>query len=245
MPPPAYFPLNVMLNKEGYDSIDDVLKRGSHAMSPDAFEAAANETGAIILDTRAPQTFAQGFIPNSINIGIDGGFAPWVGTLIPDIKQEILIVADEGREEEVITRLARVGYDYCIGFLQGGFTAWKDAQKEIDTITSVDAITMQKLVSENKYKILDVRKPGEYTSEHIEDATLAPLDFINESMLKVDKNENYVVHCAGGYRSMIFISILKARGYNNLVDVKGGYGLIKESNLFNCTDYVCPTTISK
>lgn len=245
MPPPAYFPLNVMLNKEGYDSIDDVIKRGSHAMSADAFEAAANETGAIILDTRDPQNFAVGFIPNSINIGIDGGFAPWVGTLIPDIKQEILIVADKGREEEVITRLARVGYDYSIGFLNGGFETWKQSGKEVDSIVSVDAIEMKKLVTENKYKILDVRKVGEYSSEHIEDSTLAPLDYINESMLKIDKNEKYAVHCAGGYRSMIFISILKARGYDNLIDVKGGYKAIKESELFVSTDYVCPSTLTK
>ena len=238
MPPPAYFPLNVMLNKEGYDSIDDVIKRGSHAMSADAFEAAANETGAIILDTRDPQNFAVGFIPNSINIGIDGGFAPWVGTLIPDIKQEILIVADKGREEEVITRLARVGYDYSVGFLNGGFETWKQSGKEVDLIVSVDAIEMKKLVTENKYKILDVRKVGEYLSEHIKDSTLAPLDYINESMLKIDKNEKYAVHCAGGYRSMIFISILKARGYDNLIDVKGGYKAIKESELFVSTDYV-------
>lgn len=245
MPPPAYFPLNVMLNKEGYDSIDDVIKRGSHAMSADAFEAAANETGAIILDTRDPQNFAVGFIPNSINIGIDGGFAPWVGTLIPDVKQEILIVADKGREEEVITRLARVGYDYSIGFLNGGFETWKQSGKEVDLIVSVDAIEMKKLVTENKYKILDVRKVGEYSSEHIKDSTLAPLDYINESMLKIDKNEKYAVHCAGGYRSMIFISILKARGYDNLIDVKGGYKAIKESELFVSTDYVCPSTLTK
>lgn len=245
MPPPAYFPLNVMLNKEGYDSIDDVLKRGTHAMNADAFEAAANETGALILDTREAQTFSKGFIPNSINIGIDGGFAPWVGTLIPDIKQEILIVAEEGREEEVITRLARVGYDYCIGFLKGGFETWKQAGKEIDTIVSVDANEMKKLVEENKYEVLDVRKNGEFVSEHVENAIEASLDFVNESMLKVDKNENYVVHCAGGYRSMIFISILKARGYNNLVDIKGGYKAIKESELFVCTNYVCPSTVLK
>ena len=139
LPPPAYFPLNVMLNKHGYESIDEVMKRGNIALSPDAFETAANETGALILDTRDAQTFAKGFIPNSINIGLDGNFAPWVGAMIPDIKQQILIVDEPGREEEVITRLARVGYDYTIGYLQGGIEAWKKAGKEIDEIKSITA----------------------------------------------------------------------------------------------------------
>lgn len=243
MPPPAYFPLNVMMNKQGYESIDKVLERGQHALSPSAFEAAANETDALILDTRDPQTFAKGFIPNSINIGIDGNFAPWVGALIPDIKQRILLVADTGRESEVITRLARVGYDYCIGYLQGGFNAWKNERKDIDHITSVDADYLAGLVQAGTVNILDVRKKSEYDSEHIVSAENAPLDYINDSMLKVDRNKTYYVHCAGGYRSMIFISILKARGYNNLIDVKGGFKEIKASGKFNNTDYVCPTTL--
>jgi glyoxylase-like metal-dependent hydrolase (beta-lactamase superfamily II)/rhodanese-related sulfurtransferase len=241
--PPAYFPLNVMMNIQGYESIDQVLQRGQHALTPEAFETAANETGALILDTRDPQTFAKGFVPNSINIGIDGSFAPWVGTLIPDIKQELLIVAEKGREEEVVTRLARVGYDHTIGYLAGGFEAWKDAGKEIDQIESISAEELAQRMKENNLNILDVRKNSEFISEHIVDAENAPLDFINESMLQVDKNKTYYVHCAGGYRSMIFNSILRARGYDNLIDVKGGFKSIRESGQFTLTDYVCPSTL--
>ncbi|MBP7555428.1 MAG: MBL fold metallo-hydrolase [Chitinophagaceae bacterium] len=241
--PPAYFPLNVMMNSQGYESIDQVLQRGQHALTPEAFETAANETGALILDTRDPQTFAKGFVPNSINIGIDGSFAPWVGTLIPDIKQELLIVAEKGREEEVVTRLARVGYDHTIGYLAGGFEAWKEAGKETDQIESISAGELAQRMKENDLNILDVRKNSEFISEHIVGAENAPLDFINESMLQVDKNKTYYVHCAGGYRSMIFNSILRARGYDNLIDVKGGFKSIRESGQFTLTDYVCPSTL--
>lgn len=241
--PPAYFPLNVMLNIQGYESIDTVLTRGQQALSPDAFETAATETGALILDTRAPQTFASGFVPNSINIGIDGQFAPWVGAMIPDIKQEILLVCDEGREEEVITRLARVGYDYTIGYLKGGFAAWKASGKEIDQIVSIDADQLAKLQQEQTVSILDVRKKTEYLSEHIQNVENTPLDLINDSMAKIDKNKTYYVHCAGGYRSMIFTSILRARGYDKLIDVKGGFKAIKDSGKFILTDYVCPSTL--
>lgn len=241
--PPAYFPLNVMLNIQGYESIDTVLTRGQQALSPDAFETAATETGALILDTRAPQTFASGFVPNSINIGIDGQFAPWVGAMITDIKQEILLVCDEGREEEVITRLARVGYDYTIGYLKGGFAAWKASGKEIDQIVSIDADQLAKLQQEQTVSILDVRKKTEYLSEHIQNVENTPLDLINDSMAKIDKNKTYYVHCAGGYRSMIFTSILRARGYDKLIDVKGGFKAIKDSGKFILTDYVCPSTL--
>ena len=241
--PPAYFPLNVMMNIQGYDSIDKVLERGQHALSPDAFEVAANETGALVLDTRDPQTFAQGFVPNSINIGIDGQFAPWVGAMIPDIKQEILLVTDEGREEEVVTRLARVGYDYTIGYLKGGFNAWKNAGKEVDTIKSVTVDELAEIAQKSELNILDVRKKSEYLSEHIIDAENAPLDFINDSMAQIDKKKTYYVHCAGGYRSMIFNSILRARGFDNLVDVKSGFKALKESGKFKISDYVCPSTL--
>jgi glyoxylase-like metal-dependent hydrolase (beta-lactamase superfamily II)/rhodanese-related sulfurtransferase len=241
--PPAYFPLNVMLNIQGYESIDKVLERGQHALSPDAFEAAANETSALILDTRDPQTFAKGFIPNSINIGIDGQFAPWVGAMIPDIKQEILLVTEEGREEETITRLARVGYDFTIGYLKGGFNSWKASGKEVDEITSIDAEQLAAIMQNEKVEVVDVRKKSEYLSEHVVDAENAPLDFINESMAQLDKNKTYYVHCAGGYRSMIFNSILRARGYDKLIDVKGGFKAIKESGKFTVTDYVCPSTL--
>jgi rhodanese-related sulfurtransferase len=241
--PPAYFPLNVMMNIKGYESIDKVLERGQHALSPEAFEIAANETSALILDTRDPQTFAKGFVPNSINIGIDGSFAPWVGAMIPDIKQEILLVTDEGREDEVITRLARVGYDYTIGYLKDGFEAWKKAGKEVDEIKSVSADDLAKIMAKEKVNVLDVRKNSEYLSEHLTDATNTPLDFINDSMMQVDKNKTYYVHCASGYRSMVFNSILRARGYDNLVDIDGGFNAMKESGHFKMSDYVCPSTL--
>ncbi|MBN8672715.1 MAG: MBL fold metallo-hydrolase [Chitinophagales bacterium] len=241
--PPAYFPLNVLMNIQGYESIDAVLARGQQALSPDAFETAANETGALILDTRDPQVFAKGFIPNSVNIGIDGSFAPWVGAMIPDIKHQILIIAETGREEEVITRLARVGYDNTIGYLKGGFDSWKIAGKEIDQIKSVEADELATIMQKEPVHILDVRKTSEYQSEHMIGAENAPLDFINDSMSGIDKNKTYYVHCAGGYRSMIFNSILRARGFDNLIDVKGGFKAIKESRKIAISDYVCPSTL--
>ncbi|WP_205508293.1 MBL fold metallo-hydrolase [Longitalea arenae] len=242
--PPQYFPLNVQLNKQGYESITEVIKKGTHPLGVEAFEAAANETNALILDTRDPQQFAKGFIPNSINIGIDGNFAPWVGALIPDIKQAILIVAEPGRQEEVVTRLARVGYDNAIGYLAGGINAWQKAGKEIDTITSISAQELATVYEANPdINVLDVRKKSEYDAEHVKGAINASLDFINDSMHQVDKNKTGYVHCAGGYRSMIFISILKARGFDNLIDIKGGFKAIKESGRFPVTDYVCPTTM--
>ena len=244
MPPPAYFPKNVMMNIEGYGNIDQVIQRGTKALSPEAFEAAANETGALILDTRAPQTFAKGFIPNAINIGIDGSFAVWVGTLIPDLKQEILIVADEGREAEVVTRLARVGYDFAIGFLNGGMQSWINAGKEVDAIKSISADELAEIQKNHpETAILDVRKNSEHLSEHILGAVNAPLDYVNDSMLKAEKDKTWYVHCAGGYRSMIFASILKARGYDNLIDVSGGFKDIKDSGKFLVSDYVCPSTL--
>ncbi|MCU0395589.1 MAG: MBL fold metallo-hydrolase [Chitinophagaceae bacterium] len=243
MPPPAYFPLNVMMNIKGYDSIDQVLERGQHALSPKAFETAANETGALVLDTRDAQVFTKGFVPNSINIGVDGNFAPWVGAMIPDVKQEILLITDVGREEEVITRLARVGYDYTIGYLEGGFEAWQKAGMEVDHIESISAEELANRMAKEPVNILDVRKNSEFLSEHVMKAENAPLDYINDSMLQVDKNKTYYVHCAGGYRSMIFCSILRARGYDNLIDVNGGFKAIKESGKFKVSDYVCPSTL--
>ncbi len=229
LPPPAYFPLNVKLNKEGYRSIDEVLTHGTQSLAPDAFETAANETGAIVLDTRKPEVFAEEFIPNSINIGIDGSFAPWVGALIPDINQPILIVADEGREEEVVTRLARVGYDNAIGYLQGGIAAWQNAGKEIDSVENIDAGNLANL---NGANILDVRKETEYNAEHIEGAQNTPLDYINDRMSDIDRDKTWYIHCAGGYRSMVFASILKARGYHNLINVTGGFKAIKDTGKF-------------
>lgn len=244
-PPPAYFPENVMMNIKGYESIDAVLERGARALDPEAFEAAANETGALMLDTRDAEIFAKSFVPNSINIGINGGFAPWVGTLIPDIKQQILLITEEGREEEVVTRLARVGYDHTIGYLKGGFDAWAGAGKATDQIQSVTADQMsEQLEKDPSICVLDVRKNGEFLSEHIIGAENIPLDYINDHLATIDKSKTYFVHCAGGYRSMIFNSILKARGFDNLIDVQGGFKAIKESGKIQVSNYVCPSTLS-
>jgi len=244
VPPPGYFPLNVLMNIQGYDSIEKVLERGQHKLSPDAFEAAANETSALILDTRDAQSFASSFIPFAINIGIDGNFAPWVGTLIPDTKQEILIVAEPGREEEVVTRLARVGYDFCIGYLDGGMTAWKKAGKETDHIKRISPDHVADIQKKNSsIHILDVRKKSEFLSAHVIDAENAPLDFLNDSMTLINRNQTYYVHCAGGYRSMIFVSALRARGFDNLIDIKGGFKAMKDSGNFKISDYVCPSTM--
>ncbi|WP_192820377.1 rhodanese-like domain-containing protein [Rufibacter sp. LB8] len=223
-PPPSYFPLNVQLNKLGYAPINQVMAQGLQPLAPAAFEAAANETGALVLDTRKPEVFAKGFIPNAINIGIDGGFAPWVGTLIPDIQQPILLVTEPGREEEVITRLARVGYDHTIGYLQGGFASWHAAGKETDTIKSIspDAFA-QRFSQTNDLSLFDVRKPSEFNAEHVATAVNTPLDFINQHLSEFPKNQEVYLYCAGGYRSMIAASILKARGFDQLINVQEGF----------------------
>jgi hydroxyacylglutathione hydrolase len=228
LPPPIYFPENVKMNIKGYESLDAVMERGMRALDAEAFEAAANASGALILDTRKPSEFAQGFIPNAINIGIDGSFAPWVGALIPDIRQEILLVTEPGREEEVITRLARVGYDRTIGYLAGGMDAWEG--KEKDQITS---IAPEAFAEVEEATVLDVRKPGEYEAGHLSNARNVPLDFINDQIHSLDRNETYHIHCAGGYRSMIFASILKARGFEKVIDVQGGYKAIIETGAFS------------
>ena len=238
-PPPSYFPENVRMNKQGYESIDTVLNRGLQALSPAAFEAAANETGALMLDTRDPEVFAKGFVPNYINIGIDGNFAPWVGALIPDIQQTLLIIAEPGREEEVVTRLARVGYDKAIGYLDGGFAAW---DREADSITSISAEEFAQRAQAAKLDVIDVRKPSEYLSEHVVDARNIALDYINEHMAEFSKTEPQYLHCAGGYRSMIAASILKSRGYDNIINIKGGFKAIAETSVPK-TDYVCPSTL--
>ena len=242
--PPKYFPLNVLMNIKGYENIETVLKRGTQSLTPEAFEAAANETGALILDTRDAEQFSNGFIPNAINIGINGNFAPWVGALIPDIQQEILLITDEGKEEEVVTRLARVGYDRSIGFLKGGFAAWVHAGKEVDRIQRISAEQLAEVLDQDQgITIIDVRKKSEYDSEHMMIAENIPLDHINDGLIPTGKGKTAYVHCAGGYRSMIFISILKARGFDHLIDVRGGFKAIKESGKFRLTDYVCPTSL--
>ena len=239
LPPPAYFPENVRMNKTGYESLDKVMERGLRPLSAEAFDAAANETEALILDTRHQNIFIQGFIPQSIFIGIKGGFAMWVGALIPDIKQEILIVADPGMEEEVVTRLSRVGYDNCIGYLDGGFDAWKNSGKQVDSLPQV---TAEELKGISDATVVDVRKSGEYLSEHLIDAIHIELDYLSDQMSSVPQEGTFYVHCAGGYRSVIASSILKARGYHNMVDVAGGFKAMKEAGL-NVSDYVCPTTL--
>lgn len=244
MPPPAYFPENVLMNIQGYERIDKVLKQGLRALSPKDFETVANEAGALLLDTRSAQEFAQGFIPNAINIGIDGSFAPWVGAMILDIRQPILIITDESREEEVVTRLARVGYDNTLGYLKGGITAWRDSGRELDKIDRISADELANLQSvDPDLSILDVRKESEYYSEHVISAENIALDYINEHLTEIDKDKTYYVHCAGGYRSMIFTSILRARGFNNLIDVQGGFKAIKDSGRFDISAYKCPSTM--
>jgi glyoxylase-like metal-dependent hydrolase (beta-lactamase superfamily II)/rhodanese-related sulfurtransferase len=240
LPPPAYFPMNVKMNKEGYQNVENIIKE-AQAYDPKTFELIANDTDALILDVRHQDDFANGHIPKSIFIGLDGGFAPWVGALILDYKQPILLVTQEGRENETITRLARVGYDNTIGYLKGGFDAWKKAGYEYDTVTTVEATALEQKMKDN-VPVFDVRKPGEYASEHVLDVPSTPLDFLNEHLAEFPKEENFYVHCAGGYRSMIAASILKARGYHNVIDVKGGYAAIKNTGIKR-TAYVCPSTL--
>ncbi|MEZ4857283.1 MAG: MBL fold metallo-hydrolase [Flavobacteriaceae bacterium] len=242
LPPPLYFPLNVKMNKEGYDDIDKVLERGTRALSPEAFEIVANETGAIVLDVRHQNDFVKGHIPRAIFIGLEGGFAPWVGALIADVKQPILLVTPEGKEEEAVTRLSRVGFDNTLGYLNGGFEAWKKAAKEYDTLTSISASSLEKILRETMVPVFDVRKEGEFISEHIEGAKNTPLDFLNDHLSEFPKNEPFYIHCAGGYRSVIAASILKSRGIHNLIDIAGGYKDIKETSI-PTTDYVCPSTL--
>lgn len=241
--PPPYFPLNVAMNKQGYENIETVMQRADRALSPLAFETAAAETGALVLDTRDPHVFVSGFIPGSVNIGLDGSFAPWAGTLISDIQQPILIIADDNRHNEAAKRLARVGYDNCIGYLDGGFAAWTAAGKPTDQVTSISAETLEAALKEPNTVLLDVRRNSEYQSQHVADAVNIPLDYINEGTQGISNDKTYYVHCASGYRSVIFISILRARGYRNLINVAGGFKAIKASRRFALTEYVCPTTL--
>jgi len=241
LPPPAYFPLNVKMNKEGYLSIDDVLKSGSKGLSAEEFEKTANQNDAIILDVRHQSEFIKGFIPQSIFIGLGGTFAPWVGALIKDVKQPILLVTPKGDEETTITRLSRVGFDNVLGYLEGSFDTWKNSGKSIDTLRSVSANTLENELNNNAL-VFDARKPGEYTSEHIIDVPNTPLDFLNEHIKEFPKDQDFYVHCAGGYRSVIAASILKARGYHNVIDVAGGYRAIRDTNISR-TAAVCPSTL--
>lgn len=231
LPPPAYFPFNVKMNKEGYDDIDAVIKRGAKPLSPNEFAAIANQSEALILDVRSQQEFAKSHIPRSIFIGIDGGFAPWVGALIKDVNQPILLVAPSGREEEVITRLSRVGFDNTIGFLNGGIDAWEKAGKETDSIKSIDVDTFEKIYFSEHPAVFDVRKENEYLASHLSQAQNTPLDNLNDFLKKYPASENFYLHCAGGYRSIIAASILKSRGIHNLIDIAGGFGAMKNTRL--------------
>ena len=245
LPAPSYFAKNAKLNKEGYGSFDDVLEKGSIALSPDRFEALVESTDALMLDTRSPLDFATEHIPNSIFIGIDGSFAPWVGALIADIQQPIVLITPEGREEEVVTRLARVGYDHTLGFLEGGIKAWKAAGKETDNIRSITADELaQRLEKGLDGTLLDVRKPTEFLAQHAEAATNFPLDYLNKNMDRLDRNATYYLHCQGGYRSMISASILKARGFHQLVDIQKGWVDIEKSSIAK-TAYACPTSLAQ
>lgn len=241
LPPPQYFAQNVAMNKSGAIGLDKVLEKGNVPLDVETFEAMANHEGALVLDTRHQRDFINGHIPNSIFIGIDGNFAPWVGALIPDLQQPIIFLAPEGREEEVVTRLSRVGYDNTLGFLKGGIKTWKEAGKELQDMESISATEFADRYKSGNLNVMDVRKPGEFEAEHVEDAESIPLDFISEQMDKIDEDKTYHIHCAGGYRSVIASSILKSRGFHNLVDVAGGFKAIKETNI-PTTNFVCPTT---
>jgi len=236
--PPKYFGMNVAMNKKGYTSFDEVLAKGKTALSVDEFETAAEETGALILDTRNAAEFHKGFIPQSINIGLKGDFAPWVGSMIVDVQQPILLVCDDCTEEETITRLSRVGFDNVLGYLKGGFESWKNSGKEIDTIHRISPEEFAEKFNENS-KVIDVRKEGEYAAEHVNDAYSKPLAYINDWVGNINPDEHFFLHCAGGYRSMIAASILQARGYRNFTEVEGGFNGIKKTEKVPTTDFVC------
>ncbi|BDS11050.1 MBL fold metallo-hydrolase [Aureispira anguillae] len=239
---PQYFAKNAMLNKTGYGNIDQVIKSGLEALDPKQFETKISQNDVLVLDTRKAQVFKDGFIPHAINIGIDGGFAPWVGTVIIDINQPILIVADAGREQEVVTRLARIGYDNTIGYLAGGMDAWIAAGNPIEKIESISAEALEtQLKNGTKGIVLDVRKPSEYEAEHVTGAQLFPLDYINDNVEQLNDQTLYYVHCRSGYRSMVASSILKSAGYQNIIEIKGGFLAIQQTGL-SCTKFKCPNS---
>lgn len=241
-PPPGYFPKNVLMNIKGYESLDTVMERGHKPLNPAQFEFVANETRALILDTRPAAAFAKGFIPNSISIGLEGNFAQMVGELVTDINQEILIVAESGKEAESIIRLSRVGYDHAIGYLEGGFEAWKNAGRETDMIHRITAAQLAEKYPADNLLLVDVRKKSEFDTEHVIGAVNMPLHLLNGHLAELPKDKMFVIHCAGGYRSIIAASILKQRGWDNFADVTGGYKEIAKTGIRR-SDYVCPTTM--
>ncbi len=244
LPPPAYFGMNVAMNKKGSQSFETVLNNGMRAIHAIEFESVADETSALILDTRNNKDFSKGFIPQSINIGIDGDFAPWVGALIADVSQPIILVTEIGREEETVTRLSRVGFDNLIGHLQGGFEAWQKAGQEIDTVNRITSEQFAKEVKIGESKIIDIRKETEYTAEHVEEAYNKPLATINEWIKDINPDTPFYLHCAGGYRSMIAASILQARGFRNFTEIEGGFNAIAKTNVPK-TNFVCQSKILK
>jgi hydroxyacylglutathione hydrolase len=244
LPPPAYFGMNVAMNKKGYESFETVLSNGMKAIPVEEFEALAEETGALILDTRKNAEFYNEFIPQSINIGIDGDFAPWVGALIADVRQPILIVSENGAEKETVTRLSRVGFDNLIGHLEGGFEAWKEAEKEMDHINRITAESFANELKTGESKIIDIRKETEYSAEHVEEAYSKPLAYINDWIKEIDPKEHFYIHCAGGYRSMIAASILQARGFRNFSEIAGGFNAIAKTNAPK-TNFVCQSKVLK
>jgi rhodanese-related sulfurtransferase len=240
--PPQYFPKNAVMNKMGYDSIDQVMERGMNALSPKAFKAAMDTENSLILDTRPKDQFPQGYIANSLYIGVDETFAPWVGALITDLNTPILIVAEPGKEAEVITRLSRVGYDNPIGFLDGGIVSWKNAGYPIESLDEVNADQLASLYQLNKINVLDVRKQSEYDAEHVVGFENYPLDSLNANYQSLDASKTYYVHCAGGYRSVIACSLLRRKGVKNVINVIGGFKAIKETSL-PISDFVEPSTM--
>ncbi len=244
LPPPGYFGMNVAMNKKGYQDFDEVLTKGLKALSPKEFEMLAEESGALILDTRNNQDFYQSFVPQSINIGLNGDFAPWVGALIVDVKQPLLLVTEEGQEELAITRLSRVGFDNVLGYLNGGIKAWENAGMETDKVNRISAEEFAQKVDVQKDKIMDVRKESEYIAEHVEEAYNRPLAFINDWVKDINPEEHFFLHCAGGYRSMIAASILQARGYRNFTEIAGGFAAIAQTNVPK-TDFVCASKLVK
>ncbi len=242
-PPPGYFPMNVAMNKKGYDSIDSVMQRGTRPLSPEAFESVANETDAVMLDIRATHEFVERHIPRSTFIGLAGGFAPWVGAMIVDVKQPILLIANEPQIEEAITRLSRVGFDNVLGYLEGGLEAWVDNGKETDHIETADAQAFADALDANpQTKVVDVRKAGEFASEHVEGAIHISLEFLANKIDFIPKDETFYLHCAAGYRSLIAHSLLKARGYHNAIDILGGFKAISKTHAPR-TNAVCPSTL--
>jgi hydroxyacylglutathione hydrolase len=242
LPPPAYFGMNVAMNKKGIPSFSTILNSGMKAIDASDFEQLVDDSGALILDTRNAADFSKGFVPQSINIGISGDFAPWVGSLIANVNQPIVLVTDFGKEEETVTRLSRVGFDSVLGHLKGGFEAWKSAGFDVDTVHRITAVQFENEVKIGESKVVDIRRESEYEAEHIEDAYSKPLAYINDWVKDINPKEHFFMHCAGGYRSMIAASILQARGYRNFSEIEGGFNAIAATSLPR-TNFMCASKV--